>query len=362
MKGFAEITQKEFLAKRKSWHCGNAMHAFQGISMALLEGIGMYITLNMWLEGKISGGTVVLIQMFFYMVMYHIWKIGHAMSDVFKALSDAEEMVYIFQSQLGVKSPLNPEKVKIKKGEIKLQNITFRYEKQYPVFKDFSLHIPSGQKVGIVGHSGVGKSTLFKLLLRFTDVTDGSINIDGQDIRNITQDDLRRNISYVPQEAMLFHRSLYENISYAAPDASLDEVIEAAKNAHAHDFIAHLPAQYDTLVGERGVKLSGGERQRVAIARVILKDAPILLLDEATSSLDSISEKYVQEQLAKLMNGKTTLAIAHRISTIQQMDRIIVLNPEGIVEDGSHDRLLKQNGVYADLWKHQSHGFIADDE
>ena len=209
-----------------------------------------------------------------------------------------------------------------------------------------------------MGPSGAGKTTITKLLLRFADVQQGPIIIDGQDIRKITQDDLRSNISYISQEPILFHRSIRDNIAYSKPNATEEEIFEVARKAHAHDFIEKLPKSYDTLVGERGVKLSGGERQRVAIARAMLKDSPILLLDEATSSLDSISESYIQDAFNELMKGKTTIVIAHRLSTVQKMDKIIVLDNGKIVEEGTHQELLAKNGFYSDLWNHQTGGFL----
>ena len=214
--------------------------------------------------------------------------------------------------------------------------------------------------MGLVGHSGAGKTTITKILLRFADVSHGVVSIDGQDIRSMRQDDLRRTISYVPQEPLLFHRTLKENIAYGKPDASDDEITAVAKKAHAHEFIKKLPKGYDTLVGERGIKLSGGERQRVAIARAMLKDAPILILDEATSSLDSISEKHIQEALGELMKGRTTIVIAHRLSTIQKMDRILVVENGHIVEEGTHQELVLSDGVYGAFWKQQAGGFIGE--
>jgi len=228
------------------------------------------------------------------------------------------------------------------------------------VLDNISLHIPEGQKVGLVGHSGAGKSTIVQLLLRFDDVTSGALRIGGHDIRALTQHDLREHIAYVPQEPLLFHRNLRENIAYGKPDATEDEIITAAKQANAWEFIKSLPNGLDTTVGERGVKLSGGQRQRIAIARALLKDAPILILDEATSALDSESEKLIQSSLETLMKGRTSIVIAHRLSTIAKLDRIIVLEGGTIIEDGTHADLLTKNGIYAKLWKHQSGGFIEE--
>lgn len=362
MERFAKCTREEFRARSRAWYLGNCFHAIQGAAMSVLEIAGMYITLKLWMQGGVSTGTVVLVQSYFAMVILETWNLGRAMSDTFRALSDAEEMVAIIRTPLEVSDPEHPEPCRIGRGAIACENLRFRYREGKDIFAGFSLTVPAGQRLGIVGQSGSGKSTLFKLLLRFADVTEGSITIDGQDLRAMTQDDLRSCISYVPQEPILFHRSLYENIAYARPDATKEEVVRAAQRAHAHDFIARLPHGYDTLVGERGVKLSGGERQRIALARVILKNAPVLLLDEATSSLDSLSEQYIQEQLTEIMRGRTTIAIAHRISTIRQMDRIIVLQHGRIVEDGTHRNLLSRKGVYADLWSHQSAGFLPEDE
>jgi ATP-binding cassette subfamily B protein len=216
------------------------------------------------------------------------------------------------------------------------------------------------KKIGIVGRSGSGKTTLTKLLLRFMDVSDGSIQINGIDIRNITQHDLRNLIAYVPQEPLLFHRTVLENIAYAAPKKSTEDVAEAAKLARVDAFVEDLPNGYQTLVGERGVKLSGGQRQRIAIARAILRDAPILVLDEATSSLDSESEQFIQDAFDNLMKHRTTIVIAHRLSTIQKMDRILVVDKGSVIEQGSHVELLKHKGLYAKLWAHQSGGFIEE--
>lgn len=270
-------------------------------------------------------------------------------------------MIDIFETKSDIKDTTNPEKCKINKGGIKFENVTFGYKKNKYIFKDFNFEIKSNQKIGLVGHSGAGKSTIVNLLLRFVDVNSGCIKIDNQDIRKISQYDLRKHISYVPQESILFHRSIYENIAYGKPDASKKEIIQAAKNAHAHEFITKLPNGYDTLVGERGTKLSGGERQRIAIARAMLKNAPILILDEATSALDSLSEKHIQKAFETLMKNRTTVVIAHRLSTIQKMDKIIVLDNGKIIEEGTHESLAnKKNGIYSSFWKSQADGFLSE--
>jgi ATP-binding cassette subfamily B protein len=264
-----------------------------------------------------------------------------------------------------MKSSLNldPSPIKdfqIQNGEIQLKNIHFTYDQDTKVFHNLNLHIKPGEKVGIVGHSGSGKSTLIKLLLRLMDPIQGQVLFDKQDIQKLDLDLFRSQISYVPQQPMLFHRTIFENISYANPTATKEQVIAVAKKAHAHEFISKLPKGYNSLVGERGIKLSGGERQRIAIARAMLEPNKVLLLDEATSALDSISEKYIQDSFQKLMQNRTTIVIAHRLSTIQQLDRIIVMEDGKIVEDGSHQELLKKKGTYHHLWSHQNDGFIQD--
>jgi ATP-binding cassette subfamily B protein len=280
-----------------------------------------------------------------------------------RAIGDASEMVQTLHIVPEVQDPVRPEKVKITKGAITFQNVDFTHPDSganETLFKNLNIAIKAGEKIGLVGHSGSGKTTLTKLLLRFNDIDAGEILIDGQNIAAITQDNLRRAIAYVPQEPLLFHRTIAENIRYGKPGASIDEIKKAAERAHAEDFIRTLPEGYETFVGERGIKLSGGQRQRIAIARAILKDAPILALDEATSALDSESEQLIQDALWKLMEGRTAIVIAHRLSTIQKMDRIIVLDHGTITESGSHQELLHKKGTYASLWAHQSGGFIEE--
>ena len=277
------------------------------------------------------------------------------------ALSEAAEFTELLVEPPRIADTEGAQNLQVQKGEVVFKDVTFGHpEQKEALFKSLNLTIKSGEKVGIIGRSGAGKSTFTNLLLRFNDIESGEILIDGQNIANVTQRSLRKSIAYVPQDPLLFHRSLAENISYGNQDATKESIAEAAKKAHAHEFIELLPQTYDTLVGERGVKLSGGQRQRVAIARAILKDAPILVLDEATSALDSESEKLIQDALKKLMEDRTTIVIAHRLSTIQKMDRIIVMDEGKIVEQGNHAELLKLGGTYAKLWAHQSGGFLED--
>lgn len=278
-----------------------------------------------------------------------------------RSLGDAADMAKILAETPSVLDPAAPEKIRIKHGAINFEGVHFTHAgSEDALFADFSLAIKPGEKIGLVGRSGSGKSTFTRLLLRFSDIQKGAITIDGQNIAHITQDDLHSKIAYVPQEPLLFHRTIAENIAYGRPDATSETIRQVARFSHAAEFIDILPKGYETLVGERGVKLSGGQRQRVAIARAMLKDAPVLVLDEATSSLDSESEVLIQDALWKLMEGRTAIVIAHRLSTIQKMDRIIVMDEGKIVEQGTHKDLLKANGTYAKLWAHQSGGFLED--
>jgi len=294
-------------------------------------------------------------------VVSQLWAITGLTRSYTRIIGDASPMIEMLHTPAKLTDPEHPEPSRIHEGKIVFQDVKFTHDENSNVlFEDFSLEVKPGTRLGLVGHSGSGKTSLTKLLLRFNDIKDGVIMIDGQNITHIKQADLRRSISYVPQEPALFHRSLRDNIAYGRPSASDDEIRDAAKKAHALEFIEKLPDGFDTLVGERGVKLSGGQRQRIAIARAILKDAPILVLDEATSALDSESEKLIQASLETLMKGRTSIVIAHRLSTIAKLDRIVVLENGHIIEDGTHGELLKHGGVYAKLWNHQSGGFIEE--
>lgn len=286
---------------------------------------------------------------------------NNALRNYNRSFGDAADMVTILGIEPEITDPAHPEPPHIERGAIRFEDVVFMHDgSSQPLFNPLDLGIKPGEKIGLVGHSGSGKTTFTRLLLRFNDIQGGRITIDGQDITSLRQDDLRRHIAYVPQEPILFHRSLKENIGYGKPGASQREIEAVAKLAHAHEFITALPESYDTLVGERGVKLSGGQRQRIAIARAMLKNAPILVLDEATAALDSESEALIQDALWTLMENRTAIVVAHRLSTIQKMDRIIVMDDGKIIEQGTHKELLLHGGQYASLWARQSGGFIEE--
>ena len=308
----------------------------------------------------LSIASVVFIYSLANSLLSNVWTINHILRSINSSLGNAKEMVEILDLPYIIDDKTD-KPLKVTKAEIDFSHISFQHEEQKDkLFFDFDLQIPAGKTVGLVGVSGSGKTTLTKLLLRFADVMSGAIYIDGQDIRDVTQNSLREAIAYVPQESSLFHRSVFENIAYGKPGASEEEVVRAAKLANADEFIRELPDGYETLVGERGVKLSGGQRQRIAIARAILKDAPILVLDEATSALDSESEALIQGALKNLMKGRTSIVVAHRLSTIAGLDEIVVLKDGAIVEKGSHRELLAKNGEYAKLWSRQSGAFLEE--
>jgi ATP-binding cassette, subfamily B, bacterial len=291
-----------------------------------------------------------------------LWESNRVIRNINRALGDATNMTEILDHEPEIQDSAQAESFRASTGTVSFKDVTFGYSdgNGNNVFQGLNLEIPAGQKVGLVGPSGGGKTTITKLIMRFMDIQGGQITIDGKDISRIKLADLRSSLTSVPQEPLLFHRTIAENIRYGNPEATDAEVEHVAKLAHAHEFIKELSDGYDTLVGERGVKLSGGQRQRIAIARAMLKDAPILILDEATSALDSESEVLIQDALWRLMEKRTAVVIAHRLSTIQHMDRIMVIDQGKIVEQGSHKQLLKRKGLYAKLWSHQSGGFIEE--
>jgi ATP-binding cassette subfamily B protein len=336
---------------------GGSQYFINGIFISLASALSLILVKN----GNASSLIFVFIISYGLQTTSLIEKLGSLIRSFEIATDDIAPMYEVLNQEVDVQDPPRPERSRISAGAIKFNNVKFSYGDDTgskKLFSGFNLDIKPGERIGLVGPSGGGKSTITKLILRFMDVDGGEILIDGQDISKITQDDLRSSITYVPQEPLLFHRSLKENIAYAKPKATEAEIESVAKKARAHEFIVPLKSGYNTLVGERGTKLSGGQRQRVAIARAMLKDAPILILDEATSALDSDSEVKIQQALWELMKGKTAIVIAHRLSTIKHMDRIVVIENGKIKEQGSHTELLKLKGTYANLWKHQSGGFV----
>ena len=332
--------------------------AFNFVNIGIIAIIVVFMMAGVPVFG-LSVATLILIVNYSMSIMGELWNINNIFKHVNRVFGDAYEMTKILDTKDAVVDIENAQPLKVKKGKIDFKNITFKHQDaRESIFEDFSLSVKAGERIGLVGVSGSGKTTLTKLLLRFADVQDGEILIDGQNIHEVQQVSLREAIAYVPQETALFHRSIAENIAYSKPDASRDEIIRAAKLANADEFIRDLPDGYETLVGERGIKLSGGQRQRVAIARAILKDAPVLVLDEATSALDSESEALIQDALIRLMKGRTSIVVAHRLSTIASLDRIVVLENGKIIEQGTHHELLEKHGAYHKLWSRQSGAFL----
>ena len=358
---FDEADREAMTAERVSM---NAMMRRGAMTSGLITFI-MFVTSIFVVGGNawygISAGTLVMMFTYTYNLSMRFNYINSMMARMNRAVGDAAEMTKVLdEPRLAEDAPGAPELV-VSEGAVDFEHLAFRYEDAAEgdyVFRDLTLHVPAGQRVGLVGRSGSGKTTLTKLLLRLADVQEGRVLVDGQDISRCTQQSLRRQIAYVPQEALLFHRSIRENIAYGRPDATEDEVREAARLANALEFVDRLPRGLDTMVGERGVKLSGGQRQRVAIARAILADCPILVLDEATSALDSESEALVQGALENLMRGRTSIVVAHRLSTVAALDRIVVLDEGQIVEDGTHAELSRAGGTYESLWDRQTGAFL----
>lgn len=358
---FENITDQLFRLRKKTWDLAQYGEVFQSLSMVVLEFVVLYTAYSYWKAGQITIGDFAFLQAYLIDLFNNLWDIGRYIRTGYESVADANEMTELLVKPHAIVDIDNAKELKVTNGQIEFNKVDFNYIENQMVLNKFDLTIAPGERIALVGQSGGGKSTIVKTLFRFVDLTGGAIAIDGQDIAKVTQDSLRSQISLVPQEPVLFHRSLIENIRYGKPDATEEEVIAAAKAAHCHEFITRFESGYETLVGERGVKLSGGERQRVAIARAILRNAPILVLDEATSSLDSESESYIQDALRTLMKGKTTIVIAHRLSTIREMDRIVVIEDGKIVEEGRHEELLKaEQGIYQKLWDIQVGGFNAN--
>lgn len=356
---FAKVTEELRRLRAFTWLLGDVSHGIQAILMVVLEFGIFYVAIDLYKKGILTVGDFVLIQAYLLTLFNKIWNLGKVIRDFYERLADADEMAEILDMPHDIVDVRRAKPLNVKKGKVEFCSVDFSYHKTRKVLNNFNLKILPGERVALVGRSGAGKSTVVKLLLRVYNIGRGRIEIDGQRTSHVTLDSLHESVGYVPQDSMLFHRTLMENIRYGRPKATDKEVIKASKLAHCHEFISEFPYGYDTYVGERGVKLSGGERQRVTIARAILRGSPVLVLDEATSSLDSESEGLIQDALNILMKGKTVMVIAHRLSTIMKMDRIVVMEEGNIVEQGTHKDLInKKNGIYRKLWEMQAGGFL----
>jgi ATP-binding cassette, subfamily B, bacterial len=344
----------------RSWDYGNLRIDTLVAPMSVLtNALGLLLAVSLG-GGRLGVEAIVVTFAYFTNATRIMFEFNQIYRRLESSLTEAAQFTELLLTSPTVLDPVSPEPLRKSAPDVHFKNVTFAHDGAPPLFTGLELTVPSGTKIGLVGRSGGGKSTLTRLLLRLMDVTDGSILVGGQDISRLRQADLRSLIAYVPQDPAMFHRTLRDNIAFARPGATDAEIHRAAEAAHVTEFAEGLPEGFDTLVGERGIKLSGGQRQRVALARAILRDAPILLLDEATSALDSESEVLIQQALWQLMDGRTALVVAHRLSTVARMDRLIVLDRGQIIEQGSHEELLRAQGTYAKLWRHQSGGFLDD--
>ncbi len=359
---FERVSDELARLRFKSWSIDEVVNVIQAFLMIGIEFLLFFGTIHLWRLGLATVGDFILVQAYVILAVDRLWDLGNAMRKLYESFADASEMVEILNTPHEIVDRPNASLLSVSNGTVEFRNVGFRFHAERSILDSLNLSMPGHEKLALVGPSGAGKTTITKLILRFYEVSDGGIFIDGQNIAEVTQESLRNAIAFVPQEPILFHRTLMENIRYGRRDATDEEVIEAARQSHCYDFITATPEGFNTFVGERGIKLSGGERQRVAIARAILKDAPILILDEATSSLDSESEALIQDALAKLMEGKTVIAIAHRLSTVMKMDRIIVIENGKVATVGTHDELVRhEGGLYKKLWEIQAGGFIQND-
>ncbi|MEO7904711.1 MAG: ABC transporter ATP-binding protein [Candidatus Saccharimonadales bacterium] len=358
----SRLTDKFRIAHLKDFSFMAAEGSARVLLMSAVQIVAIVILASLLQRNQIELGVAIFTIAYLQRVSGQLFVLGDIINGYDRLFLQAAPLTELLMKETLINDRPHAKKLRVTRGEISYSNVDFAYSDDLDtkVLDSLNLVIPAGQKIGLVGSSGAGKTTLSKLLLRFNDTTAGTITIDGQDIQKTTQTSLRQSIAYVPQEPTLFHRTLRENISYGNLEATDEQILKAARQANALQFINKLPEGLETVVGERGVKLSGGQRQRIAIARAILKDAPILVLDEATSALDSESEKLIQDALDKLMKNRTSIVIAHRLSTIAKLDKVIVLEGGKISEQGTHLELLKNKGVYAKLWAHQSGGFIEE--
>jgi ATP-binding cassette subfamily B protein len=353
---------REVQAARRTFWFMERMRWFQFIATLSLQ-VGMIAyAAGIWVEGGISVGSFAMVASLLLMVINDVRNLSRRFLEFFEYIGNITDGVGVIVRPHEITDAPHAGELTVTQGEIRFENVDFAYAEGIEVFRGLNLTIRPGERVGLVGFSGSGKSTFVNLVLRLYDIQGGRILIDGRDIREVTQNSLRRAVSMISQEPMLFHRSLRENVRYGALDASDEDVQDAARRAHAHDFIETLPQGYGALVGERGVRLSGGQRQRIAIARAVLKNAPIVIMDEATSSLDSVTERHIQESIQQLMQGRTSIVIAHRLSTISHLDRIVVFHAGQVVEDGTHAELLTLNGHYARMWSMQAGGFLPEND